>query len=174
MSCYTLTIDPGTGGTGWALWNDAHKHRPDEEPDQVGVFTPIRDQPWLLQMHSVAMEIERVFRYVRGKSASQPISQLLIEWPRFMESEGGQKSATSGALVKLAAVCGAICTVAMSQGVPVLLVEVNDWKGQMSKTAVEHRVKKRLGDKWCRENLRGEHMFHAVGIGLHWKGAFGV
>jgi hypothetical protein len=93
---------------------------------------------------------------------------MLIEWPKFMESGGGQTVARTDSLVKLVACAGRIVQVFRGLGVPVTLVPVADWKGQLPKEVVNKRIVKRLGEAACEDFQT--HAWDAVGVGLWAKG----
>ena len=56
--------------------------------------------------------------------------------------------------------------------VPFIPIEVNRWKGQLSKKNVEQRIKNKLGEQVCDTLGIKTHAWDAVGIGLYCKGYF--
>lgn len=56
--------------------------------------------------------------------------------------------------------------------IPFIPVEINKWKGQLSKKNVTDRIKNKLTKKVCKTLEIRTHAWDAVGIGLWAKGHF--
>ena len=185
---FLLSVDPGTE-LGWAWWERKYPQRPLQLMDFGVISSNIRagegENPdsWLSRMLNVAAEFRDLIidlsQKVPAGLEADP-AEIVMECPSFFESFGGQTTASSGSLVKLAMAAGA--EMAAINCIPPdrcfirSLVTVNAWKGQMSKEAVQHRIRKVMnlgnpkGDR-C-EKFRS-HVWDAVGIGLYWQGRFG-
>lgn len=149
-----LAIDPGVQA-GWALFEDGTMFK-------VGVIAP--------SVGSWAERADKVMNLLSILAGQHEVSQIICEWPFYHETQGGREVAKSGALVKLSVMVGRICQMAADRQIPFSFVEVNTWKGQLPKTAVIHRIKRRLGETAC-TGIK-THAWDAVGIGLHHLGAF--
>lgn len=156
-----LSIDPGLGGTGWALWKerDWAEARP---PARCGVLTPAA-KDWLEASADLAAQLT-------GFLAQYQVTVLYCEQPAFFDSPTGQAAAKRGDLLKLTFVTGRFAEVARTAGVDFVPVPVNLWKGQMPKEAVIRRILNRLG---VRELTQAHsHAWDAIGIGMYAKGVF--
>lgn len=146
-----LSVDPGIAGTGWALWDDGSLKK-------YGTVLAASQKHWHEKAISIGVSIHKIVE-------ENNVETMYVEEPSFMPSQGGQVTAASGALVKLAFVVGAICA---SSGVEVVLVSVNKWKGQLKKDVVENRIR-RLIPK-LRDVKEPSHVFDAIGIGWYAQG----
>lgn len=152
-----ISVDPGRNG-GCAHWEEDFG-----APTRTTVWAPAKDLPWELAILVMGRTLVREVAY--GPAI------MWCEWPTLHESsEAGRETARSGALVKLAASIGVAIEVCRSHDIKFVPVPVADWKGQMSKVAVENRIRRILGPDAC-SNFR-THAWDAVGIGLHMKGRF--
>lgn len=155
-----LSIDPGTNGTGWALWE-----RGTSAPHLTGIITPTGDH-WDTKPLQIMAEFESIFR-----PTSHQITHVYLEYPTLMQSLGGQVTAKSGALVKLAYLVGYLSAGFTAWiDADVRLITVNEWKGQLPKSLVQKRIERILGLKACQGYK--SHVWDAVGIGLYAKGRF--
>lgn len=146
---WKITIDPGTNGTGWAVWDDKWNLQ------NHGVIIP-KSEEWKDKMEEVTnklFEISMMLPYLRS---------LHIEYPSVF---GGGVAAQSGAVVKLAVLVGYISG-RMSHLI-CDFITVPEWKGQLPKAAVIRRIKKLLP-----EVDAGSHDWDAIGIGLYKSGRF--
>ena len=150
----SITIDPGISGTGYAIWNQKWNLLL-----AGGIYEP-RVHNWMSKGRAIAVGIFRICKKYR-------VNKVYIEFPRFMQSIGGQVTAKSGALVKLCWMVGFLSAVLMDKKQE--LIEVNKWKGNLPKDIVEKRVRRILPK--LSKNLKS-HTVDAIGIGLYLKGEF--
>jgi hypothetical protein len=173
-------IDPGLskspGGTGWALFESKSgcSGIVNLLPEKVGILRP-SGISWVERADSICRQLEVM---LNGGELSG-VSRAYIELPTFFASTKGMTCATGkehddSDLVKLAFLVGEIRHTFYMFGIRCTLVRVNEWKGTLSKIAVERRVAKRL-----RTDLQGlkslgidSHAVDAVGICLYAQGRF--
>lgn len=153
-----LSIDPGIGGTGWALWDEDSWHLA-EPPTQTGIFTGRSSQSWEQKIAYIVFGLRGV--------VPLNLSHTYIEYPAYFGTASGDMVARRGDLVKLSYCVGFI---AGSMPGTVTLIPVNKWKGQLPKDIVARRIQKILGANACREFK--SHVWDAVGVGLYAKGCF--
>ncbi len=164
-----MSIDPGLGGTGYAVWSRATASKL-ELPLESGSI-PSAEGTLQVRMAWICACIRHT-SYLRG------VCEIVIEKPAFMEGGKGIVAARDGDLVTLSILVGALIghmwrtengrEVAATYGTH--LVDVVDWKGNMSKEMTEVRVKQKL-PKW-RSQSNTTHEADAVGLGLYAKGMF--
>ena len=146
-----ITIDPGISGTGVALW-DYNLFRRKHE-----LCIPLSHRSMakyiLSQIHSIIVRNSVVQGYMENQ--------------HYMDSGQGDVCARSGALVKLSQFAGQIIGVFNEHHLPIELVDVQKWKGTISKDLVKHRILKRIPD--CKAT---NHDWDAIGIGLYKMGRF--
>lgn len=152
-----LGIDPGLSGTGWAVLDDGGNL----VLSGVLNFTSGKEE-WQ----------KRAIKYgkVVGEICKVAMVDLVgIEYPAFFNSAGGTMVAKKGDLLKLTFLVGIIYSyVRRHQGIKVLLVPVNEWKGQLPKEIVVMRIIRKLGKKQTKK-LKS-HDWDATGIALHLSG----
>jgi hypothetical protein len=155
-----LAIDPGSSGTGWALF-DANLN----VPRACGVLSAVREKTWQMRGVRVVSSLLEVMEY--HATSYGPITEAVVEFPAFFSSAKGYAAAAKGNLVKLAWFVGVVDgAIRITYGINVVLVPVNDWKGQMDKIAVVERIRRRIG------RVYKSHAADAVGLGLWYKGIF--
>lgn len=99
--------------------------------------------------------------------------ETICELPAFfVGSATGHAAAARQDVVKLVYLVGGLSAVAMQRGLDFWLVEVNRWKGQMSKEAVKKRLIRRNPDLLNMPEFKGDAV-DAVGIGAFKMGWFG-
>lgn len=155
-----VTIDPGVE-MGWAVW-DCAKWTVKCAPIETGVITR-RAPTWGVAMkksvRALFNELDRFW-----------IVDSFIEWPAFFQSSKGQVSARSESLVKLACAVGWVAGYLDVRNVNNTFIPVNQWKGQLTKPAVERRIKRILGADACKGF--SSHDWDAVGLALYAQGFF--
>ncbi len=151
-----LAIDPGVE-SGWACWDGGQTFIA-EPPDSWGEIIIPGELDFYTRAAAVIQQLQVLIVQLKPTVAA-------IEWPSYMGSEGGMKSLTSGALVKLAYMVGRTHELLSHYHVPTTFVPVNDWKGNAKKNVIERRIRERLPG--CA--IKG-HAWDAVGIGLYVRG----
>lgn len=147
------TIDPGLAGTGYAVWSEAGKLL------DHGVIT-VRSLAITNKKAALAFLLSK-------KLDSAKVARIYIEYPRKFQGVKGDMVANRGDLVKLAELVGYLTAFFEAKSISVDMVPVNTWKGQMTKLAVIHRIKRLLPLASATS-----HDWDAIGIGLHIQGKF--
>lgn len=161
-----VTIDPGLGGTGWALWSRESFSRlvPPHSSGSIELPSSMDDWPWQRRATQLAGLLWQVL-------SCRAVGELYIEEPAFHESGHGIAAARSGDLIKLAVTAGILVGAGCGAGNPPLtpiMVPISSWKGSVSKDIIAQRVMKRLPN-W-KPSTKTTHEMDAVGIGLFVKG----
>ena len=162
---YWMSIDPGVGGTGFAVWS----------AEDFDSLSPPIDSGSIECDDSSAAWIERAARIgdlLRTTVCRKyPLCHVFYEHPAFLEGPKGIASARDGSLVKLSIIAGiVVASTAVPTCTRVTPVPLH-WKGQMSKTMTEKRIRERIPDYRARDGA--DHEWDAIGIGLFVKGYFG-
>jgi len=149
-----LAVDPGVGGTGWALFIN-------DELKQVGCCSPKNARaPWVKRQADVVRQLSLSVN-------TSTTGTVVIECPELQTSAKGWASARRGDLVKLALITGAIVHVFRSWEVE--LVTPFQWKGVLPKRITMKAVREEVPAS-VRGTLRldsyPDHTWDAVGIGL--------
>ena len=156
-----LTVDPGLGGTGWAVWSRETFKACCPPLDSGAIVLARRSRPWWWHCIEIA---ERVRCIMQQSSAAI----VYVEQPQFMEAGKGLAAARDGDLVKLTSIFGAIMGVCNNQSRLFCPVPIPEWKGNMPKDVFEPRIRSRI-PKW-KPKTGTTHEMDAVGIGLFVKG----
>ena len=151
-----MTIDPGVSGTGYAIWDDDWKL---VDGGNIYASSSIAGDDWVKKAIDIEFSIRKLILKHR-------VTYGAMEFPRYFSSAGGEMVAKTGDLLKLTFLCGVL----YNDFDTAILVPVNQWKGQLPKTVVEHRIRNILGFKVC-EKFKS-HTFDAIGIGLYLAGRF--
>lgn len=148
-----LTIDPGQGGTGIALWDKLEFDKECALPFLTASFVK-------KDAHAFYQVFEELVKRYNVKSA-------FIENAHYHGSGSakGQMVAQSGALVVLAKFIGGAEAILWRAGVSVRVVDVMEWKGQLPKEVVNMRILRVWPD--CSAT---NHDWDAVGIGMWAQG----
>lgn len=154
MSVY-MTVDPGVGGTGIALWDDEHIH-----PRNCAVVTASTELEWIDRVWSIAEGFNDILLKANPE-------HIIFEYPGFFQSAKGLASAVNGDVFKLMFLVGILSDRCHLNKMGVVLLPVNTWKGTLSKDAVIARIAARLGTTL---DHYPNHVADAVGMGLHVKG----
>jgi len=157
-----ITVDPGIGGTGVAVWR-AKDWEDEVPPIHTRVLTPAAKLPWEEKVWRLCNMLEDLC-----EGSGYRVEAATFELAQFFGGAGGYMVAAKGDLVKLCIVTGALAAVTARLCVETGFVEVNAWKGQLSKEVVMRRIEARLGLAAC--DAFKTHAWDAVGIGLHMKG----
>jgi hypothetical protein len=157
-----LAVDPGVNGTGWALLRAR-----DAKLCDCGTLHG-KGTDWGRKCVQILNGYERII-------SRNYIGQVFIESPVFMHGYGGYTAASTGSLVKLSMLCGALyLSTVMKHGT--CLVEPSKWKGQLPKKVCNARViekltKESLCDSGFLEKI-SNHALDAIGLGLWALGEF--
>lgn len=170
-----MSVDPGVGGTGVAVW----------ELDKIGdEVAPIHTEvikPGRVHAHSTTERWMKKTQAVYGMFSLflqewNDVGAVYIEQPQFFGSAGGV--AASADVVKLSMLIGTLIGAATAKGASPVLVPVNVWKGQLPKDVTQRRVIRYL--KKCTpagnyyvtltQGCAPDHLYDAIGIGCYVKG----
>lgn len=178
MIKYILAIDPGIG-TGYALF-DERRLKSKDNPYNSLIFTgncAVKNDKTSYESRMFKLCTKVVYRIsqdIEGMHTEKGIKEdfevrVIIERPSSFKSQGGQVCTDSGALVKLA-----MCAGALGQALKqcnfmtrVKYVDVNSWKGQMTKDQTTMRICKIMRLDTCPWQ---DHEIDAIGIGLNYGG----
>lgn len=147
-----MAFDPGLDGTGWALFGG-------KEYMRSGVLRP-KGETWTDKVHWLVANLSEVME-------DNYASAFVLEYPGYWAGNVKSVAAVnSGALLKLAFVCGAIYTLTKTEvlGLSVYVISPQDWKGNMPKELVMARIKAKLGKTFR------DHEADAVGMCLAARG----
>jgi len=153
-----MTIDPGIGGTGIAIWS------PNGECVRSETFDS-REKDWI----NASKHISRYF-YQIG-----PFKFIAFEMPsNFQTSTASIAAGKRGDILKLSILIGMIIKVtenATDLHVPIL---VQTWKGNAKKEMMNDRVKRVFNNdedqKYYLVEKMTTHALDAIGIGLYLQG----
>jgi len=148
-------IDAGVTGTGYATWLKMPKQRP-ARPDDVGCISASPSRSWADRAAYITTRLaEDVFD-------NHGSALVVIEQPTLWSgSAKSQAAAEGGNLGKMMFLIGMIAQVLQQDGINLLLVTPNEWKGSMPKSVVITRIKRVLKG-WSPRS----HAADAVGMGL--------
>lgn len=148
-----LTIDPGKGGTGYAVWDYTYFLTTRKFMlIEYGVWNPSKRNPILSRYRTMLL------KYFHSK--------VVIENAAFMDGDAKtQMVARSGALVKLAQFIGRMLQLADDHGIKSELLEVAKWKGTLSKEITKRRILKVMPNVNAKS-----HDWDAIGQGLYYQG----
>lgn len=160
-----ITIDPGLGGTGYAVFGEGLF------PEKTGVLHSKTTGSWAQRQTDIIEGLDDALSYI------SQLDRAYIELPAFFESNKGVTCATGkdggdSDLVKLSVMVGRIYEAMLGYDLDIHLIRVNHWKGTLPKKIVSLRIQKRLGLESTGEEVFGDHACDAVGIGLFVKGVF--
>lgn len=164
-----LFVDPGLGGTGWAYFENFNTmpSRP-TLPAASGVILLSRkrgqEDGWISHVADIAS-------HFRGTLSAYAPRLVVIEQPQLWENDAKSHAATTvgakgepGDLFKLTYLVGQIGFLSKDMlGVLPILIHPFEWKGQLPKELVLHRLEK-LGVK------ADDHEADAIGMGIAAQG----
>lgn len=147
-----ISIDPGSSGTGYAIWSDSSLVQCDN------ILS--RSDDWMEKCWDIC-------RILNGEAGYHQISKVVIERPSFFQSSKGGVAARSGSLVKLSILVGMIIGVLGRQ--KTTLVDISSWKGNVPKDIMIPRIIKMLRPDEAKllDGKKASHVYDAVGIGLY-------
>ncbi|MBK9284959.1 MAG: hypothetical protein IPM51_11690 [Sphingobacteriaceae bacterium] len=149
-----VTCDPGSVGTGLALFN-----KNSTIPIQTWIFKGVSATNWDLNRKYILHSCNNLFGALKNQTP-KPI--LYVEEPQFMETSiKGITSARQGSLMKLIATYGGILAIAELNSIETRALPIPIWKGQLDKKKVHLRLERHYGHSF------EEHVADAVGMGLY-------
>lgn len=153
-----ISLDPGLGGTGWALWQGG------DVPHAVGIVRDTaKDESLAVRCWELSKKLHTSIRASVNGDPFLSSTAVVIEMPQHMTNARGI-AAQAGAIYKLTFLVGYLS--AMMYPCPVTVVTPGEWKGQLPKDVVQRRIQAILGDATClRLNIKS-HAWDAVGIAL--------
>lgn len=150
----TLFIDPGfnTGLIIWGVNNFKHHTLKNNDTKETLLF----------RVHNL---IDQLDEFVAFNAVSFVVLEYQSYWQGSVRSD---ISAKTGKLLDLTLLTGHYCQYFHSIGIPIELVQPNQWKGQLNDNTVKARIKKITGI----DNLPNSHVRDAFGMSLYKMGVF--
>jgi hypothetical protein len=146
----TLFLDPGLGGTGWAIFLP-----PESTPVASGVIRGKSSSVWDSKVSEICVEVQALI-------VSRSVKQVVIEFPSLWASATSMASGTKGDLFKLTYLIGGIAEgVRQTCMCKPTLISPQSWKGQLPKDVVIGRIRQILPAYPLRD-----HEADAIGMGL--------
>lgn len=156
---YLVSIDPGSSGTGIAIWSESQANSVGWDLVFVEAKTFMTDYDYVVWLRL------QLLNNIPSQAVAQGDVSAYIEQPCLMSSEKGLVAAKSGALVRLSIFAGLLAGVLMVGGIPVHWIPVNKWKGNLPKHITKDRV---LSTTWVNaQKEKPSHYYDAIGIGMH-------
>lgn len=158
-----ICIDPGldkNGGTGCAFWPFL-KHKTAISAATVPrkvILIQSKTKDWLERTGSIANQFQA---FIKDMRADHVVIEGQELWGGSAKSHA---SASTGALFKLTILTGRLIQIASDAGAITEILQPSKWKGQLSKEAVDERIKRELNKSYP------NHISDAVGMGLHLQG----
>ena len=157
---FKISVDPGLGGTGYAVWKGKHTWG-ELNPFEIGVINCRGDKPFEEQVKVIVGLLHKELYW-------KDVNEVALEWPKLHSgSAKSHMSAVKGDLFKLTYLIGALAQSFSSQ--KIVLVPVINWRGQLPEPVLKRRI-----EKLIKEDLSEvtPHEIDAVGIGLYMQGRF--
>lgn len=151
MKATLISIDPGVGGTGVALWIPSKPY-----PIHTKLLQPDKTQTWTERMYYICEGLQDILHKYKPQEA-------IIEQPTFLRSKFGIAAAASGNLVKLSMIAGAILFVCKEYGCDSNTVLPARWKGKKKKEDTQRAIRRILPDL----KVKNHNTLDAVGVGLY-------
>lgn len=159
-----VSIDPGIGGLGLALWGDKNWRVRPVNPKIVMNINPSSKAEGLVQKTTSILE------KIHGEIECYDVSDVYCEMPAFFDTVGGAMVAKRGDLSKLTYFVGVVGGYCYSRNIQIHLVPVTVWKGQTTKEMVERKIHTILPN--IKQTGVKSHGYDAVGIGLWAQGLY--
>lgn len=149
---YFWTVDPGIGGTGIAEFVDVEVGFPEAPCETTAIVS--RRKGWRAKVDGIVSEFKNAL-------CGDVPDCIVFEFQELWSGSSTSMAAGSkGDLFKLTFLTGRLAQVAYDAGCEVVLVKPGEWKGQLSKKAVDRRIDRAFGLAF------GNHVSDAVGMGL--------
>lgn len=158
-----ISIDPGLSGAGIAIWSSKNWNTPKGLLSCYLLKATSRKKiTWEMQGQKMALELQAL---IKGFD----VEKIYCEFPiLYANNAKGLAAAANGSVMKLSYVVGCFATTVELGKFEAILVR--DWKGQLSKEIIIRRIKRKLGESFCKSLSITSHCWDAVGIGLYAKG----
>lgn len=158
-----LTIDPGLSGTGLAFWNEAEWNELVYPRKALNIYAR-ENSTWDVRANTLAAKFHSELELMHH--GNHKTVRAAIEYPSvFSDTARSQASAKKGDMGKLFVIVGMYMEILRQWSIPVQLVPVNDWIGQLPKEVNQRRILERLPRLGV-----VAHALDATGLGLHLKG----
>ena len=173
---YSICIDPGVGGTGYAIFRvpKIRKRAEGKSTRMPIVATELPRMPmkWYRQrkgdyQNKWMAKVDWYSWQLRLAVSNHNLSAAYIEYPELWgASAKSQASAQQGDLMKLVFLCGCYAqTLTYAWSVQSTLIFPREWKGQMPKVVVAKRVYRAIERRY-----ESTHITEAVGMGIALQG----
>jgi hypothetical protein len=170
LICFSkvMFVDPGIRGTGMAFWQHLSTQAfslgcaRTRSPYTVARWVPRPKRPWADRASEITSSFLHVVDMLRPEI-------LVIERPQvWMHSAKSMEASAHGDLQKLRDLIIMLekCALDMIPELMVVFFTPNEWKGQLSKEAVDAWINRATREKYA------EHVSDAVGMGLAVQGVF--
>ncbi len=149
-----MFVDPGSSGTGVAVYDDLTALGP---PDETDRWAPRARTTWEQKRAECLEWFERFLSMSTAKL-------VVIEGVEVWLTAKSMTAATTGKIIKLARLVGGMECICMIEGMECLVVSPRVWKAQLPKAAMKRRVRNVLGVSYR------EHEYDSVAMGLSAQG----
>jgi len=162
-----ISVDPGVGGTGWAVWKSSSVFKTGNLINYGVIHSKDSSSNWMERAGSIVLQ----FNHVLDTYLLSEDKKVVLEFPNFMQGSGGRMVAARGDLVKLSVLTGMLMTCVLAHKAKIQIVSPVQWKGQLPKWVASSRVREILKDRIGNKKI-SDHAMDAIGIGLWAEGKF--
>lgn len=156
------TIDPGIRGTGIAIWS-MDEWKTETLPIATYVVTPPSDEEWVFAISDIFAQVTPIWE-------RHNVQKAFCEFPQYFTSGKGHSATAKGDIYKLSCLVGVFMGMMLARNTVLVPVQVNSWKGQLTKEAVIKRLLKKE-PRLEQANIES-HAWDAVGIAFYHKRKF--
>lgn len=153
-----LAIDPGLHSMGVAYWPRGGFYL---TPHWTALVKSKDPEVWTKSITGQIVELHSTICRALIPFKCRP--KVVIELPAYHGSSAAGIAAAAS-IIKLSILVGGLAEHFRNHEIEVALIPVRDWKGQLPKEVVIHRIRQKLGDANCKEFKKD--IWDAVGIGL--------
>lgn len=157
-----ITIDPGIEGTGLAIWS-MNEWAVETIPLATYVLVPIKGKDWVSAVEDLHYKIIPILE-------KHNVQKGYCEFPQYFTSAVGHAATAKGDIYKLSCLVGVFMGAMLSRKTNLILVQVNQWKGQLPKDVVISRLLRRQ-PRLAELNIK-THAWDAVGLAYYKKRIF--
>ena len=159
-----VIVDPGLGGTGVAHWTSFarldHDKFKGKLPHETRIIEVKENIDWIGKADMIT---DRFEKFLKECCPCFAVFENQSVWD---STAAGYAAGKKGDIVKLAQLNGMMMRAAQKRNMNVHLLEVGEWKGQLSKDAVKQRIRIYTGIKTDYPN----HVSDAIGMGFYLQG----